>query len=111
MTLLLTHVSPAKNTFGISSLLLLCTAVCARIYSKCACCGLDGSKSLLFYIGRMSEPSTSCGRPGLAQCNAGESTLDKLSHRKRVYPLEYACIFMLACTEADANEDVRQLYN
>lgn len=28
-----------------------------------------------------------------------------------VYSLEYACIFMLAYTEADANEDVCQLYN
>lgn len=86
------------------------------MYSVCVCCGWDESDSPLFYIGMMSEPSTSCGRPRLTAA----------MKRKHLTSTEDVCVcvcvcvfilpsthafFVLAYTEADANEDVRQLYN
>lgn len=100
--------------YPLQRIVLVSSQHCIHVASLCVC-GLDESGSLLFYIGRMSEPCSFCGRPVQAQCSSGKKTLDKLSLRRWVClsfgSYAWIWIFVLSYTEDDANEDILKRYS
>lgn len=116
---ILTQGSPAKNIFGLISVYHPCSCcawLCVYVYTVNVCVGvwMETVPYCFTLAGCQNPPLPVVDQGWLSAAVERKHLTSSLSEDcvcVCVYPLEYACIFMLAYTEADANEDVRQLYN
>lgn len=105
------------SKFSIASLLCVygCTVCLCSVYTVCLC-GVVWMKVIPYCFtlaGCQNTPLPVVDQGWLTAAMKRKHLTSSLTEDVCVcvYPLEHPCIFMLAYTEADVNEDVRQLYN